>query len=151
MISMSGKNFKQYEMDNERRDMYYIWGTFDVLHVVIYGFISVIAGRIPYVSDYSSIVDNLASYGDLSMVWLFSTSWLLEFSLLLSIFMFFSRNKKVLFLCYVQTPLRLISSTPSISLVYPVLSFMGFGNIWMAAVILIVSEVIKIHTVRKYR
>ncbi len=64
--------------------------------------------------------------------------------------LFLLMKDKVKLSCYVQTPFRLIFLMPSISVIFPVISSFGILTTTIAIVVVVLSEVAKIYSLRKW-
>ena len=129
--------------------IFYIWELFDFLHVATYSINSYRLGNTPYFSDLVLTSDNISSHGGIFTGSIVIFSWLLELSILVSLLMFVLMKSKVKLLCYAQTPFRLIFLIPSIPITLPILRFLGESTTFITIFIVVVSEFIKIYSLRK--
>lgn len=136
------KNFYRH------RIVFYVWALFDFLHITIYSLNSYRLGNIPYATDFVSTLENISSHGGVVAGGVVLFSWLLELSILASLIMFLLMKSKVKALCYVQTPLRLIFSVPSLSIIFPFFNLFGDVSTIILIIMVISSEVLKIYSLK---
>lgn len=121
------------------------WGVFDAIYVARYLLLSVSAGRVPYVDDFSSAIGFLSEHGALPKV-LATLIWGLEFSIVLSCCLFFLRWRVARWLAYFQVPFRLVFFIPSVSLFFMGPDLKERYGIGLLLLLLVVSECLKVWT-----
>ncbi|MBB5322489.1 hypothetical protein [Marinobacter oulmenensis] len=138
------KNFNRHRM------VFYIWALFDFLHIAIYSVNSYRLGNFPYATDFISTLENISSHGGVVSGGMVLFSWLLELSILASLIMFLLMKSKVKALCYMQTPFRLIFSVPSLSIMLPFFNLFGGVSAIVLIIMVIMSEVLKVYSLKKW-
>ncbi|GEM_PF-217905 len=121
------------------------WGLFDAIYIVRYAFLSLSAGRIPYLDDFNSGVQLLAEHGALPKV-LAVLVWGLEISIVVSCFLFFLRWRAARWLAYFQVPFRLMFLVPSVSVLFMGPDLKERYGIALLLVLLVLSECLKVWT-----
>jgi len=123
----------------------YFWAAFDLFYIARFIWLNISQGRIPLIDDILSFGNIYPQQGGYSVV-LFSSSLLLNISIVFSAVMLLKKWKYVNWMVYFQTPFRLFFMIPSVSILPWVLKTMSIkdGAIFIAAVFL--SEIIKVGT-----
>ena len=100
-----------------------LWGSFDVVHILWRVQVSIEAGKVPYYSDYASVLDTLTTHGGEYAYAFVLVGALLEASVFVSAGMLLARHRRAVLICWVQMPFRLLLSFPSISVIPILLGF----------------------------
>jgi|SRR5690554_529905 len=130
--------------------VFLIWALFDFLHIAIYSINSYRLGNAPYITDIISTIENIHSHGGAVTGGVFILSWILQLSIIVSLAMFLMMKSKVKILCYFQTPIRLLFLVPSISIIIPFLNLFGEINTIVVITMVIISEALKVYSLKKW-
>lgn len=122
--------------------LYLFWGVMDLIYIVLFCYLGFSQGKIPFYSDIKSFALLSAEHGALSVV-LFLLSLSLNVSIVVSMLLFFCRKSSVSYLVYIQTPLRLLFTVPSISFFLWFAKAGGATSAMLLFALLLLSEVIK--------
>lgn len=136
-------------MNRSRNTTLFVWGVFDLLYISWYSIESLVRGNIPYVTDISSIWRLLPDHGVAAYIFACG-QWLLQISLIVSAVLLLKRSTRFMWLYYFQIPLRLVYYIPSISIVLIFIGFFGSLGIFVSLILLTVSEIVKVYTLRKF-
>ena len=128
---------------------YYFWGLLDLVYVSWYAIESLEQSKIPFLDDLLLINDAYAHSGILIGATYPYLGWLLGLSACLSAALLLLRSNSAKFICYAQTPIRIICLAPSFSLVYFV-SEPLLEDPWVIGFILAISEFSKVISLRKW-
>ena len=123
-----------------------LWGCFDVVYISWLVQESIKAGKVPYYSDFVSMLSHLASYGGSEAYAFAVVDVLLEASIFVSAGMLLTRHPKAILICWFQMPFRLLLSTPSISVIPILLGFFDSYSIVVAFALIVLSEFVKAYT-----
>lgn len=135
---------------NKSKLVLWLWGAFDALYVALYTISSVRAGRLPYFTDLMSTVDNLVSHGGIIIGVMIGFSWLLQISIIISAILLLLNSRKAKLLCYIQTPFRVVFMVPSVSIITYLLGVFDIDGLVIFAVLLLLSESIKIYSLWRF-
>lgn len=95
------------------------WGIVDLYTFARFFIVRLIAGEMPFISDFNELNNVSASYGS-QFQWKMAFLWTVLFlSLLISGILLVRRNPVAAILVYIQTPFRFIVATPSIISLLP--------------------------------
>ncbi|MBF8768103.1 MULTISPECIES: hypothetical protein [Pseudomonas] len=125
-----------------------LWGLLDAFHIIWYSAKAFSAGRIPYVSDFTSTMALGSELGSANIAMAIA-SWALQLSIVLTALLFLRGYRPARYLGLAQIPLRLLFVYPSVSLL-----LIG-GGLWsgypiILMVLLLISEAIKGWTLWKH-
>ncbi|TKJ76795.1 hypothetical protein PspCFBP13509_22055 [Pseudomonas sp. CFBP13509] len=132
-----------------RKHVFWFWGAMDALYLIRYAVASAIEGRIPYLSDLESALWVLRDQSVVQL-YMFGFAMLLQVSIVISCVLFFLGREQVRWVTYLQTPLRLAFIVPSVSLLLVGAQFVPNYNVVLMAVLVIVSEGIKVWSVWRW-
>ena len=125
-----------------------MWSSFDFIYIFWYSMTSINDNKIPYWTDFLLTVENILSHDVIAVSSMTALSWILQLSIIASaIFLIVKPNigKQI---CIAQTPFRLIFMVPSVSPLLITISFINNYNIALVILLLIISESVKIFTLR---
>jgi len=125
------------------RGLYWFWGGMDLFYVVRFCYLNFSQGKVPIYSDIQSFLLLNSEHGSISALF-FWLSVFLNVSIVVSMFMFFLGARRVQSLVYIQAPLRVLLTVPSLSFL---LWLSKVGDVTSAAWLfglLLFSEVIKL-------
>ena len=132
---------------DSREKILVLWGAFDVIHVLFLSYVTIKAGKVPYFSDISSMLEVLSSLGaGPAMYALAIGGALMEASILLSAGVLLMRRPIAVPICWIQLPFRLLYSLPSISVIPMLLGFFENYSLLVAFGMIVSSELIKAYT-----
>ena len=132
-----------------RKQVFWFWGVMDAIYLVRYWVTSAVEGRVPYLSDIESALWVLRDHSVLQ-IYTFGFVMLLQISIVASCFLFLLSSKKVRWLVYLQTPLRLVFFIPSISLLLIGAQLVPDYSVLVMAVLVVVSEAMKVWSVWRW-
>lgn len=132
-----------------RKQVFWFWGAMDAIFLVRYAVTSVMAGRVPYLSDIESALWLLREHSVLQL-YMFALAMLLQASIVLSCLLFCLGRESVKWVVYLQTPLRLAFVVPSVSLLLVGAPLAPNDN-WVAmAALVVISEAAKVGSVWRW-
>ena len=135
---------------DKRKIVFLCWGVLDVIYVLWYSFGSIQRGSIPFYTDLLSMIEVLSVHGGVVTCIFAILFWLLQVSIIASAIMLLIGHAKAKLLCYIQIPFRLVSIVPSICLITIVFSYVDQRSALLAIALVVLSEIIKGYTLRKY-
>ncbi|UJD91953.1 hypothetical protein FS594_24660 (plasmid) [Rahnella aquatilis] len=119
----------------------------DFLYIVRFVWLNIQQGRIPLIDDIRSFSKIYPEHGTSSVV-IFSTSLLLNVSIIFSVIVLVKKWKGVNFLIYLQIPFRLLLLTPSLSFLPWLFKSLGISSVLVLILAVIVSEIIKVYSLK---
>lgn len=122
--------------------LYLFWGVMELIYIGQFCYLGFSQGKIPLYSDIQSFALLSVEHGALSVV-LFLLSLFLNVSIVASMLLFFCRKSRVSYLVYIQTPLRLLFTVPSISFLLWFAKSGGATSVTLLFALLLLSEIIK--------
>lgn len=123
--------------------LYLFWSGMDLLYVGRFCYLGFSQGRIPFYSDIQSFFLLSTEHSSVSIL-LFWLSLVLNVSIIFSMLLFFCNSSRVLYIVYVQTPLRLLLAVPSIPFLLWFAKTSGATSATLLFVLLLLSEIIKL-------
>ena len=149
-MELSGSEWTIYEkkMKNNlnRKNVFYFWALFDLLYIIRFIWLNLEQGRIPLVDDILSFNSIFPQHGSYSLI-LFSLSLLLNISIVFSAIYLFRQKSNVRWLIYIQTPLRIIFITPSLSFLPWLLKTLSIKSAAIFLLATVLSEILKVVTI----
>jgi hypothetical protein len=129
--------------------VFLFWGAMDLMYVLGFIYLNLSHGRVPIYDDAISFRQVELSYGGVLPVVLFSSSLLLIFSTMLTMWLFFKQRPWVRIIAYLQIPFRLFLVVPSLSFTPWMINLFGINQAVAVFSVLIVSEVLKVISLYK--
>lgn len=132
-----------------KKVVFIFWGWLDVVYILLYSMSSFLKGNIPFYSDIVSAINVFNSHGGVESIVLFFINFMLHVSIFSTAILFFAGDSRIKVFCYIQTPVRFLLLVPSIPflMVFPGL----FSGIFSVFMFVLISEVIKLYTLNKFR
>ncbi|MEE3664013.1 arginine:ornithine antiporter [Brenneria sp. g21c3] len=130
--------------------IFYFWGMMDLAYVVRFLWLNFSHQRIPIYDDTLAFLSNrpvLGVYGDL----FFILSLCLTLSLPVSAWLFLRQRRCAITLAYLQTPVRLLTVTPSLSFIPWLIGIIGVQHALLNLGLLLCSEIAKVLSLRFIR
>ncbi|ATR84552.1 hypothetical protein CS390_19465 [Pseudomonas sp. HLS-6] len=137
------------ESSDYKSVVWFVWGGLDALYLAWYVMGSLRHEKIPYLTDLESTVALLGELGPAQVV-MVVLSWVLQLSICVSCFLFLARRDAARWVGYSQLPLRLFFIVPSVSVLLVGVQFFPDYSPLLMVVLVIVSEVIKFWSLRKF-
>jgi hypothetical protein len=134
-------------MKNKSNNIYLFWAAMDFLYIVRFIWLNIQQGRIPLIDDILSFSKIYPEHG-VSSVIIFSISLLLNISIISSFILLVKKWKRVDFFIYVQTPLRLLLLTPSLSFLPWLFKSLSISSALVLILAVIASEIIKVYSLK---
>lgn len=132
---------RKLEATRQRNITYLVWAALDGFYIVWYCINSLMGGRLPYLTDFSSTLVTLEQQGGANAA-IALISWLLQLSIILSCVLFLRRAQLAKYLAFIQIPFRLFFLLPSISVLLLTAQLLpGYGLFFF--VLIILSELVK--------
>lgn len=130
--------------DNRRiqRWVLQVWGALDAFYILYYLIGSTRLGRVPFITDAKIMVGLLTEQGLVASL-IAVMSMVLQISIVFSAFLLLLGLRLGVSLGIAQIPFRLLSMTPSLSVLSIWASLMPGYNIWLMLGLIVISEVIK--------
>lgn len=128
------------------RGLYWFWGAMDLFYVVRFCYLNFSQGKIPIYSDIQSFILLQPEHGTVSALF-FWLSVFLNVSIVVSMFMFFLGARRVQSLVYIQVPLRVLLTVPSLSFLLWLSKVGGVTSAAWLFGLLLFSEVIKLFSI----
>ncbi|ORT74745.1 hypothetical protein BTA49_01445 [Pseudomonas mosselii] len=119
-----------------------VWGVLDAFYILYYLIGSLRLGRVPFITDAKIMVGLLAEQGVVASL-IAVMSLVLQVSIVFSAFLLLLGLRFGASLGIAQIPFRLLSITPSLSVLSIWASLMPGYNIWLMLGLIVISEVIK--------
>lgn len=146
----TGNRYKWMMNINFRNKVFIFWGLMDIYFVLSFLLINLTSGKIPLVDDYRNFI-LLGGSEHILYIALFSMSLFLNFSIILTAFLFLKKSKHAITVAWIQEPFRLFLVVPSISLIPTFLSITGLQILVLNVFLLLSSEFLKCYTLLKVR
>lgn len=127
--------------------IFYFWGSMDLLYVVRFLWLNLSHKRVPFYDDIHVFLTHRpisCVYGDV----LFALSLCLMLSIPVSAWLFLRQRRYAIALAYLQTPVRLLTMTPSLSFIPWFVGSIGFQHALLNLGLLLFSEIAKVLTLR---
>ncbi len=145
-----GNRYKWMMNMNSRNKVFTFWGLMDIYFILSFLLINLVSGKIPLIDDYRNFI-LIGGNENFLYIALFSMSIFLNFSMILTAFLFLKKNKHAITVAWIQEPFRLFLVVPSISLIPTFLSITGLQIIVLNVFLLLSSEFLKCYTLLKVR
>jgi len=129
--------------------VFLFWGVMDLMYVLGFVYLNLSQGRIPIYDDAVSFQQVDLSYGGAMPAILFSSSLLLTFSTILTMWLFFKQRPWGRTIAYVQIPFRLFLVVPSLSFIPWMTNLFEVNQAAVVFSVLIASEVLKVVSLYK--
>ncbi|RAU46460.1 MULTISPECIES: hypothetical protein [unclassified Pseudomonas] len=130
------------QLNISARAVFWGWGMFDAIYIARYVFLSIAAGRIPYVSDLQNGLVLISDHGVYAKA-LAALSWGFEVSIILSCFLFLGRWRAALWLGWAQIPFRLVLVIPSVSIIFMGSDIVERYGVVLMLLLVVLSECLK--------
>ncbi len=127
-----------------KKYVYLIWFLFDAIYIFWYISSSISNAKIPYLSDFNLMVENVQNHGGIAVGIIVLLSFLFQLSIVFSCALLLVRNSKVKLVCYIQIPFRLFFIVPSVSIILISVSYLESYNSFLVLLLVFISELIKV-------
>jgi hypothetical protein len=121
------------------------WALCDLSFIALYVVQSTIKGRFPIISDIGSGFKSAEGFGVQNIKYIVVLGSLLFVSILVSGLLLLMKNKIGAILVYIQTPIRIISVTPSLYFIFWPLKYIPqMSGVVIAIILFVITEGIKL-------
>ena len=131
------------------RIAFIFWGLMDLLHMGWYVVAALRLGKTPYIDDLSMFMESSAQHGGPAVFVFGALTWCLQLTIPISAILLLSNSSVARVFCYLQTPIRLLTITPSLTFIPIAIAMTGSWGVAFTIAALICSEVLKILTLKE--